>query len=119
MIEQEIELGRDLHVNPDNHVILSKTDFLLITRLLNPAFLPEQVEEMPPNRTGTCGCSAFQNFRNFQTALNMDHPVQVDAEHFNLDVSKQLVDVAGWIFQQQRTEIEYLYVMPAIREESL
>ena len=49
----------------------------------------------------------------------MDHPVQVDSEHFHLDVSKQPIDIAGWIFKQQRTEIEYLYAMSAIREESL
>jgi hypothetical protein len=49
----------------------------------------------------------------------MDHPVEVDSEHFDLDVSKQLVDIASWIFQQQRTEIEYSYVMSSIRKESL
>jgi hypothetical protein len=49
----------------------------------------------------------------------MDHPVQVDSEHSYFDVAKQIVDVAGGILQQQRTEVEYLYVMIAIREESL
>src|SRR5688500_8036829 len=55
MIEQEIELGRDLHVHPVNPVILSKTAFLLITRLLNPAFLQsrwKRCRQTEPARAG-------------------------------------------------------------------